>query len=488
MEKLTTKKTTRHQFFGRHRNLIHIVKISEYLTLEENLKLSNLNSLIFKNAKRARHTELLGSVKKRFMATPVLNFNCIENIYQAFKKEGTHSEAQLAQVSEFLAFYSFKYIFCRLICFNNNSEDSVMQLMKHFPNCNYKYSLDLFQISENNFHAQNLNFVISSVFKKCPQLINLTITNSKLNDDNLDLLMPYIKNNSCLKTLVLNENEIGLTEKSLDFLKLLKENTSLSWVSLDLCYFSSSCIEILKEIYFSPENNIKSLTLFYNLFSLESVQNLFDFNSNNLQDGFNKSLGISFKYSPDYILKNNTREVKFTNKFMFNKYDDEEFYYIYLEMLNFEILTIEKIDFRIAYVIESIFIYNNILLGLNANLASLCQWTTNFILKLLKLDKLQFISLSEVKVNSSNNTLKLKIFDFLNVIKDLKKLRNLKLISLNSNELEGTLANILPQSSVEHLEIVNKLQRETVVVRRSRINYFNLIGSNETPNRKILIV
>lgn len=466
-------------FFNKSRNMMNIAKIFEYFNLDEYLKLSKLNSRIFNYVKKIKHSSSLIEIKRRYLFPPIFNLNSIEEVVKKLINENNY---QTEIFYEYFAFYIFKYIFCRIIHIHQHSDDTIFNLVKYFKNYSHKYEVGVLQFEDNNMKPPSLDFILSSflIFNPIKNLIKITITNSHLNDDNLHGLKFYLDKNTSLKTLVLNSNEIGMTEKGLDFLKSFKKNPNIEWLSFDLCYFSTPAIEILKEIYLSKENKIKSLTMYYNFFSITSVEKLFDINFSSFHkddipistQSFTsleekKFLAISYKYSPDYNLNNFSREVSFDRNFFLNRYDDTEFFDIYLSGLNFETLNLKKIDSNIIYVIEKIFDNNFFLNGINADLNSLCDWSCRLLLKLITKDKLNRISLTEEKIlenrplqtasdsknyfNYFNNRInlpsesltpqfsKFKIIEFLNVIKELKNLKLIKLYKINSPDLGSKL-------------------------------------------------
>jgi hypothetical protein len=484
--------TKNQDFFNKSRNMMNIARIFDFFNLDDNLKLSKLNSRIFNYVKKIKNSSSLIEIKKRFLFAPILNLNSIEEVVKKLVKE-KNSQSEIFY--EFFATYIFKYIFCRIIHIHQHSDDTILNLVKYFKNFSHKYEVGVLQFEDNNLKPSTLDFILSSflIFNPVNNLIKITITNSHLNDDNLQGLKIYLEKNKSLKTLVLNSNEIGMSEKALDFLRSFKKNCDIEWLSFDLCYFSTPAIEILKEIYLSHENRIKSLTMYYNLFSLTSVEKLFDINFYNAsrQEKFSerifsqpltppeerKFLGISYKYSPDYNLNNFSREVSFDRNFFLSRYDDTEFFDIYLAGLNFETLSLKKIDSNIIYVIEKIFDNNYFLNGINADLNSLCDWSCRLLLKLITKDKLIRISLAEEKnlenragqLNSSsmnnyfNNRInlpsesltpqfsKFKIIEFLNVIKELKNLKFLKLYKINLPDLGRYLIETI--ESLETLKV-----------------------------------
>jgi hypothetical protein len=477
MEKFTIKNNQRYQFFGRHRNLISIIQIFDFLTLEENLKLAQLNSLIFKSVKKEKRSDLFVKIKQKFPPPHMITFDFLDSLLKEITQ--SHSEQELEIISEFLAFYAFKNIFCRFIKFKNNNEHQTMKILKHLIKWNDKFASKFFVVNDIEFEIRNTNFLISLFLEKCPNLVNITVTNSKLTDESLENFLPYINN---LTTLNLSGNEIGLTDKANDFLLSIENNKSLNHLCLDSCYFTTSSIDFIKKIYFSKNNNLMSFTLYLNLFSLESAKNLFEIESNCFEKfNQNKFLGISFRYSPDYILNYNQREVKFSNSFICSQYDVNDFHLIYLDELKFENLTIEKFDSRIAYMLEPIFFYNNLLLGLHLNMSPICHWTSLAILRILRMDKLEILSLK-----NDSSSINLKFFEILKVIKDLKNLRNLKLENINSAELHEELEKILPQSSLENLQVqVEKMIDSKALYKDKNKKLFNNIGLNEATPRKV---
>ncbi len=477
MEKFTTKNNQGYQFFGRHRNLISIIQIFDYLTLEENLKFSGLNSLIFKSVKKEKRSDILLKIKQKFPPPALITFESLDSLLKDASQ--SHTGMELEIITEFIAFYAFKNIFCRLINFKNNNELQTMKILKHLAKWHKNFTPNFFLMSEIDFEISNTNILISSFLEKTPNLLNITITNSKLTDESLQKILPYIAN---LKTLNLSGNEIGLTEKANDFLLSIENNKSLNYLCLDSCYFMTSSIESIKKIHFSKNNNLISVSFYLNLFSLDSAQMLFENESSSFSNNFskqNKFLGISFRYSPDYILTNNQREVRFSNRFACNQYDVDEFYPIYLEGLKFEYLDIEKFDSRIAYMLESIFFYNNLLLGLNINMSTLCHWTSMVILRILRMDKLEMLALK-----NDSSTINLKFLEILKLIKELKNLRNLKLENINSAELQEQLEKILAQCSLENLRVEKKMAFKTINKDKNQ-KLFNSLGIKEVTASKI---
>jgi hypothetical protein len=420
----SNKNLTINNFFSQRRNLISITTIFEYFNLEEVLKFSKLSGSVFKHVKKEKFTTDLVYIKNKYLKFPIFSLNMFEDIIKAINK--FESTKNLHVIYEYLAYYVFKYLFKREINITQIKDEHAINLLNYFPQGYFKYEVSLFQLSESKVNPQRLDSILSC--DVLPNLLAINMFDNGLSDDVFPILINFINKSKCLNSLVLKQNKIGDSPLGLNFLSSLVRNKTLTNISLDLCSFSSQSISFLKQIFLSNENKIKSLTMYYNNFAIEDVEELFKINLN--EESTDRKIGISFYHSPEYNLKSNMREISFGECYLnINPYDENEFYEIYIGDLPFESLAIFKINYSIALesAIDKILMNKNIK-SVEVDLGRISNHLTEIILNYLKIKSnvCENLIISENNGNNPNY-----IFKFSHFLNELQYAGNIKSITIN---------------------------------------------------------
>jgi len=161
---------------------------------------------------------------------------------------------------------------------NFNLINSINRILSNV--CLYQQNIKQITFNSNKLNQHLFSSKIMTVIKSLVNLTYLNLSNNGICDEDIKLLMEYLKENKNLKTLILNKN--NLTSSSGFYIAdSLSKNTILEEIYLSNNKVNENGLNSLINILLNKNKSITTLDLSYNNLQQENIISIGDFLSSN---------------------------------------------------------------------------------------------------------------------------------------------------------------------------------------------------------------
>ena len=326
---------------------------------------------------------------------------------------------------------------------NFNLINSINRILSNV--CLYQQNIKQITFNSNKLNQHLFSSKIMTVIKSLINLTYLDLSNNGICDEDIKLLMEYLKENKNLKTLILNKNNIT-SSSGFYIADTLSKNTILEEIYLGYNKINENGLNSLINILLNKNKSITTLDLSYNNLQQENIISIGDFLSSN----------PNLKYLD---LSGNSIEEQSANLFGISLKKNTNLNVIKLNQCNLnEESSPQILNFMSKTKIYKIELNNNkfgkmgpliILNQLRANLSlkeislQTCEITPNLLNSIYQILKdWKNLEYMDLRNNSFPDE---QIKDFCNKLKDNNKIKIIfskDKLSVNANKIIGEFKNI----------------------------------------------
>ena len=326
---------------------------------------------------------------------------------------------------------------------NFNLINSINRILSNV--CLYQQNIKQITFNSNKLNQHLFSSKIMTVIKSLINLTYLDLSNNGICDEDIKLLMEYLKENKNLKTLILNKNNIT-SSSGFYIADTLSKNTILEEIYLGYNKINENGLNSLINILLNKNKSITTLDLSYNNLQQENIISIGDFLSSNpnlkyldlsgnsIEEQSANLFGISLK-------KNTNLNVIKLNQCNLNEESSPQ-------ILNFmsktKIYKIELNDNKFGKM-GPLIILNQLRANLSLKEISLqtCEITPNLLNSIYQILKdWKNLEYMDLRNNSFPDE---QIKDFCNKLKDNNKIKIIfskDKLSVNANKIIGEFKNI----------------------------------------------
>jgi hypothetical protein len=496
--------TSKMEIFNKHNKLNLLNYIFDFLLYEEVLKISSLNSHIYNHIKKKKCTDQLRIIKCNYLSISQLNpalINLIKDFKSSSVKILNEVKVDFIIIFEYLALYAKKNIFKNNYViksaelqqstflsniiehtqFYSTSKyfflkfDSPYEECKPYTSEKYFNKKNTYNTSLNNWKF-DIELMCKSLFNNHSLILSLgelDISNNKLKDECLELILPFLFNKSkVLYKLDLSANQLSTSEISKLFLNLMVEEKSIKDLNLSENNFDENSVENIISIYKSNQNTIEQFYVYKNKFQ---VNPLLQTVSNDKECNKNRRIYLSYLYDPLHIFLNGKIQLLFRREFSYNfDYRIEHLENLIIDHFNFDSLDNHNKD-KFYTIMNDIFTkYKSSIFKLTLNLKGISDSCLDYLYKKLRdeLLDLKFPIKLTIKFNEKlelqNDILK----HLVNIGFNKLKLENIVLKEENVN----LIINIILKSKIERMIFtdINGLSNSLITDIYSGLKFSNI--------------
>ena len=161
---------------------------------------------------------------------------------------------------------------------NFNLINSINRILSNV--CLYQQNIKQITFNSNKLNQHLFSSKIMTVIKSLINLTYLDLSNNGICDEDIKLLMEYLKENKNLKTLILNKNNIT-SSSGFYIADTLSKNTILEEIYLGYNKINENGLNSLINILLNKNKSITTLDLSYNNLQQENIISIGDFLSSN---------------------------------------------------------------------------------------------------------------------------------------------------------------------------------------------------------------